>query len=133
MPDTYLHTYLLTYLPAYLPTYLPTNLHTYIHTYIHTHTYTHTHRDIHTSFLVTYVHTLHTQVHIFVYVFRYICISLKPLDLDGAERSNTFARLPTAMGTVAPTSCPVPEQVLLETSTGPNFFYLINNDKYSYF
>ena len=45
--------------------------------------------------------------------------ALKPLDLDGAQRPNTLARLPTGMGTVAPTSFPVPEHVLLETSTGP--------------
>ena len=36
--------------------------------------------------------------------------ALKPLDLDGAKRSNTPARLSTAMGTVAG---------LLGTSAGP--------------
>ena len=38
----------------------------------------------------------------------------KPLDLEGAERPKTLARLSTAVGTVAPTMIgPVPEQVLL--------------------
>ena len=32
--------------------------------------------------------------------------ALKPLDFDGASRPRSLARLPTAMGTVAPTTGP---------------------------